>query len=428
LLGFVCGVVKDSHAIVVLTPQNWDEIVLDTNFDVIVEFYSPYCSYCQELEPIWNELGETFRHEDSVLVAKIDASVRENAIPGHPIRGVPTIKLFPANKKDQPIVFQEHRTLTNFVEFIMANVGHPINIPLHYKSQPIVDDEGAAVRELVGLNFKRIAEDPAKDVIVNFYAPWCPWSQRLAPVWQQLGDRLKGAASVIVARFDGTANEVAGLHLHAYPTIALYRAVDNEIRYYREGQRTVEALTNFLKENAAISFINPETGELFIPSQIPQTKDHAVDVLELTDDTYENEVYRSDKNVLVLFYAPWCEHSQEMFETWEKVALEYKNIDSVRVAQMDASKAQKPGISIFPTVKLFPAGTSNKEEFPLGVTCKGKEMSVKNLAAFVAENAKRTPQEEILKRTGPTQEQWAQHNTGGDELLGQTLILAKEEL
>lgn len=44
-----------------------------------------------------------------------------------------------------------------------------------------------------------------------------------------------------------------------------------------------------------------------------------------------------------------------MFETWEKVAVEYKNIDSVTVVQMDAHEAKKPGISIFPTVKYVKA-------------------------------------------------------------------------
>lgn len=165
--------------------------------------------------------------------------------------------------------------------------------------------------------------------------------------------------------------------------------------------------------------MNPETGELHVP-QNTGPKDHAADVPELTDDTFD-EVYRSDKNVLVLFYAPctflffWisssqyfsylttigCEHSQEMFETWENVAVEYKNIDSVKVVQMDAHEAKRPGVSVFPTVKyvypharclivdrLFPAGHDNKIDFANGIVLKGKELSVKNIAGFVAANAK----------------------------------------
>jgi protein disulfide-isomerase A6 len=307
----------------------------------------------------------------------------------------------------------------------MTNVDHPINIPLHYKSQPIPADNGA-VKDLVGLNFKKVTESLENDVIVNFYAPWCPWSQRLAPTWLQFGERLKGSASVVVAKFDGTQNEVAGLHLNAYPTVALYRAKDNDVRYYREGVRTVEAFMEFLKNNAAIPFMNPETGELHYPSSLPP-KDHALDVPELNDDNYES-VFDADKNYLVLFYAPWCEHSQEMFETWEKVAIEYKFIDSVKVYQMDAHEAKKPGLSIFPTIKLFPAGSDAKDLYPQGIPFKGKETNIKNIAGFVAENAKRTPkEEEILKRVSEGVADY-HHAEGDDGTLGQTLIIVKEEL
>eukprot|EP01126_Amoeba_proteus_P052951 TRINITY_DN6433_c0_g1_i3.p1 TRINITY_DN6433_c0_g1~~TRINITY_DN6433_c0_g1_i3.p1 ORF type:complete len:498 (-),score=89.97 TRINITY_DN6433_c0_g1_i3:168-1553(-) len=413
--------VKDEHGVVSLNPANWDEVVLDPKYDVIVEFYSPYCSYCQELEPVWNELGEKFKSEDSVLITKIDVSLKANTIPGHPVRGVPTIKLFSAQKKDSPVLFHDQRTLNSFIEFIIKNVDHPINVPLTYKSKPIPTETGEAVRELVGLNFKEVVEDNKLDVAVNFYAPWCPWSKRLTPVWEELGEKLKGSPTMIITKFDGTANEVPGLTLHAFPTIALYRSVDNEVRYYRDGVRTVDALTNFLSENAGTEFKNSKD-EVVKADPLAIIKDHAVDVQELTDDDYEPSVYDQDANVLVLFYAPWCEHSQEMFATWEQVGLEYKHIDGMKVAQMDANKEKKPEVSIFPTVKLFPAGEKNKEEFPTGLTFKGKELSLKNIVAFVAENARRTPKEQTQKRMQDAGETLPQDNDA-EPKLGQTLII-----
>jgi len=89
---------------------------------------------------------------------------------------------------------------------------------------------------------------------------------------------------------------------------------------------------------------------------------------------------------------------------------------------------KKPGVSIFPTIKLFPSGNDNKVEQPAGITFKGKETNLKNIAAFVAKHATRTPQEQILKRTGPTGDQWAQHVKDDDITLGQTLIINKEDL
>jgi len=81
LLGFCLGVEYDGslptpnqHGVIELNPENWPRVVMHDKYDVMVEFYSPYCSYCQQLEPIWNQLGGKFKKEDSVLITRIDYS------------------------------------------------------------------------------------------------------------------------------------------------------------------------------------------------------------------------------------------------------------------------------------------------------------------------------------------------------------------
>lgn len=45
-------------------------------------FLFAVCGYCQMLEPIYNQLGETFKNEDSVRITRINAARPENAIEG----------------------------------------------------------------------------------------------------------------------------------------------------------------------------------------------------------------------------------------------------------------------------------------------------------------------------------------------------------
>jgi len=66
-------------------------------------------------------------------------------------------------------------------------------------------------------------------VMINFYAPWCPWSRRLQPVWEEAYGNImkKGYANdVLFAKADCTSpggQELCHLqHVHAFPTVKIY--------------------------------------------------------------------------------------------------------------------------------------------------------------------------------------------------------------
>lgn len=42
----------------------------------------------------------------------------------------------------------------------------------------------------MGRNFKDLVTDSDKDVLVEFYAPWCGHCKSLAPVYDELGDKV----------------------------------------------------------------------------------------------------------------------------------------------------------------------------------------------------------------------------------------------
>lgn len=47
-----------------------------------------------------------------------------------------------------------------------------------------------------------------KDVLVEFYAPWCGHCKRLEPVLESMARRLQHVKSLTIAKMDATANDV----------------------------------------------------------------------------------------------------------------------------------------------------------------------------------------------------------------------------
>lgn len=129
-----------------------------------------------------------------------------------------------------------------------------------YKSEdPPEEDMDGDVKIIVGKTVDTIVKDAEKDVLLEVYAPWCGHCKSLEPIYKKLAKRFAKVDSVVIAKMDGTANEHRDIEVQGFPTLLFFPAEKNaEPVPFEGGDRSLKALTKFIKENAKIPYELPK--------------------------------------------------------------------------------------------------------------------------------------------------------------------------
>jgi thioredoxin 1 len=107
----------------------------------------------------------------------------------------------------------------------------------------------------------------------------------------------------------------------------------------------------------------------------------AGNLLELTTDTFDEEVGSSELPLLVDFWAEWCGPCKMVAPVLEQIAVE--NAGKIRLAKLNVDDApevaQRYGIMSIPTLLVFRDGQATKRI----VGAKGKGQLLQDLAEYL---------------------------------------------
>lgn len=131
---------KGEDNVKVIVGKNYKQIVNDPSKDVIVQFYSPKCPDCPNIDNLLEEIGQSFLDVDSVLICKYN--IDRNTVPYElRLRTMPAIVIFKAKDKSNPIEFWDSYEYSLIMNFILENVDINVDIyKIHLVQSKIPED------------------------------------------------------------------------------------------------------------------------------------------------------------------------------------------------------------------------------------------------------------------------------------------------
>ncbi|ORX74267.1 thioredoxin-domain-containing protein [Linderina pennispora] len=143
-------------------------------------------------------------------------------------------------KKDEPKKDEPKKDEPKKDDKALPNAQHDENADTEKRNAVVYNPDGEAV-VLTKENFaERTASGPW---FIKFYAPWCPHCQHLAPVWAELGGKLRGKMNVGSVNCDEASSLCSKYNVQGYPTLKLLW--DGETADYK-GERELKALEKFV--------------------------------------------------------------------------------------------------------------------------------------------------------------------------------------
>jgi len=239
---FVLPAAQETYAayndpVLTLTNSNFKKYLKGTK-EIMVEFYAPWCGHCKQLAPEYEAAAIELKAKDpAVRLAKVDCIANADVCKQFNVTGYPTLKFFEAGEEGRS--FNGERTQKGLVSFMMKEP----------RSEDLPEAQGNLVT-LVGKNFDELVLKNQGDTFIKFYAPWCGHCKSMAPAWEELADKFENDATMTIAHFDATANDMPpaakGFDYTGFPTLFWVPAGGEPIKY--EGGRTLEDWETYIAE------------------------------------------------------------------------------------------------------------------------------------------------------------------------------------
>ena len=161
-------------------------------------------------------------------------------------KDLPLVAILDTRKEFKKYIMKEEINYENIINFIKDWEENKLKRSLKSEKEP--KDNNGNVLILVGKTYEKEVINNDKDVMVIFYAPWCNHCKEFMPKYEEAAKIMKGNDKLIMAKIDGSANEVESVAITGFPIILFYpgnKKKEEPIQY--NGKRTTEDIIKFIK-------------------------------------------------------------------------------------------------------------------------------------------------------------------------------------
>jgi len=193
---------------VVITLENFEEEVVNSDVPVLVDFWAEWCMPCRMVAPIIDELAKEY--EGKIKVGKINVDEENELAMKFRIMSIPTIGLFKNGKMVDKIIGA--RPKADFVRFIEK----------HLNGGATQSEESDEV-EITYDNFEEEVVNSDVPVLIDFWAEWCAPCRLVAPIIDELAKEYKGKIKVGKVNVDEENELAMQFRIMSIPTIGLFK-------------------------------------------------------------------------------------------------------------------------------------------------------------------------------------------------------------
>ncbi|CAL9232025.1 unnamed protein product [Arabidopsis halleri] len=110
---------ENNEAVKVVVGENFEDTILNSPNNVLLEFYAPWCGQCKKLASILDKIALSLKTDTNVVIAKMDATSNDYPMTKFEVKSYPT--LYFKSARGMIFKYQGHLSKEDIYNFIQTN-------------------------------------------------------------------------------------------------------------------------------------------------------------------------------------------------------------------------------------------------------------------------------------------------------------------